>query len=93
MVEGQSAVDEQLKKAREIVSELALAPEVLSIGVSSGPDSTGEPSLWVSLNVSRDLQADKEQVKRLTSFARAVQGKLIDGGITLFPYTRLEQAA
>ena len=79
-------IELQLDKAKKAVAEVCLPPEIESLTVSLGPDSIGLPSLWLQLHV-------KKEVQRLTQFAREVQSAIIDKGITLFPYTSLEQAA
>lgn len=82
-----------LDKAREIVSQIQLPPEVTRIELKTGPDHYGTPSLWVSLFVTPGLEADRNTVKRLTDFGREVQARVIDGGVSLFPYTSLKEAA
>lgn len=82
-----------LDKAREIVSGIQLLPEVASIELKMGPDHYGTLSLWILLLVRSDVDADRNTVKRLTDFGREVQARVIDGGVTLFPYTSLKEAA
>ena len=86
-------IELQLDKAKKAVAEVCLPPEIESLTVSLGPDSIGLPSLWLQLHVKKEVQPNKEEVQRLTQFAREVQSAIIDKGITLFPYTSLEQAA
>ncbi len=82
-----------LDRAREIVSGIQLPPEVSGIDLKTGPDHYGTPSLWLSLLVRSGIEADRNTVKRLTDFGREVQSRVIDGGVTLFPYTSLKEAA
>jgi hypothetical protein len=86
-------VDKQLAGAKRAVAQLLLPPEVESLTVSVGADAAGEPSLWLQLHVKKEVQPNAEEVQRLTKFARDAQSAVFDAGITLFPYTSLEQAA
>jgi hypothetical protein len=90
---GNNELERQLSEAKRTVAQVQLPPEVESLTISIGSDAAGEPSLWLQLHVKKEVQANREEVKRLTQFARDVQSTLINAGITLFPYTSLEQAA
>lgn len=83
----------ELEKAREIVATIPLPPEITGIDVRSGNDLYGDPALWLTLHVRDELEPDRDLVARLTHFGQDVQGRVISGGVTLFPFTSLDQAA
>ena len=90
---GVNSAAEQLEKARTIIAEVSLPVEVAKIDLDTGTDFAGEPALWVFVHIQQDVRLDRQQVKKLTQFTRELQAKIIDAGLTLFPYTSLEQAA
>ncbi len=73
----------ELEKARFILTQLQLPPEVTNIELRTGPDLYGNTSLWVDLHVRSDVQLDRETVRRLTNFGDDVQSRVIDGGVSL----------
>jgi hypothetical protein len=83
----------QLSKAQEVLDAIPLIPEVEKLSVKVGPDSYGESALWLQIHVRADISGTPDQIERLTEFGREVQAKIFDKGITLFPYTSMEQAA
>jgi hypothetical protein len=83
----------QLAKAEEILKAIPLIPEVERLSVKVGPDSYGESALWLQIHVRADVSGTPDQIKRLTDFGREVQSKIFDNGVTLYPYTSLEQPA
>lgn len=82
-----------LDMARDILSRVQLPPEVTAIDLEVGPDHYGTSSLWLFFRIRPGLEADRATIKRLTDFSRQVQAQVIEGGVSLFPYTSLEDAA
>ena len=83
----------ELEKAREIVSTIDLPPEITGIDIRSGTDLFGGPALWLALHVRDELEPDRDLVARLTDFGQDGQDRVVSGGVTLFPFTPLDQAA
>ena len=86
-------VEADLERARQIVAMIPLPAEVVDIVLRKGRDWYGEAALWADIHVRNGIEPDRDTVKRLTDFSSDVQARLIEGGVTVFPYTNLEQAA
>jgi hypothetical protein len=85
----------QLEKraAEQIIAETPLMDGLESITVELGDDHTGEPAMWLVCYMRPDLKVDDSWLRRLNEYSNRLGLKIIDSGLTRFPYTRLRRAA
>jgi hypothetical protein len=81
------------EKARQLVAEVSLPPEIVKVDIRSGNDWSGDPALWVTLWVRDDLEFSQQIADRLNNAAKEVRFKLIGAQFSRFPYITLDQAA
>ena len=81
------------EKAEQFAAEVPLLDGVQSIRVELGDDSSGEQAMWLIFRLNRDVLVDKVWAARFNAYAARVQTKILHGGLSRFPYTRLERVA
>ena len=91
--EVQLSAEEQEIRAKGLIAAVTLPAGVTAIDVHLGPNHYGEASLWLQVQVRGELHPDRSEIERLTRFTTDLQDLVFRSGITLFPYTTLEQAA
>jgi hypothetical protein len=62
---------------------------VTRIGFEFGEDSTGDPAVWISIFVKRDLEPTKETVDAIHDFAQAIRLEIIEARKRHWPYVRI----
>jgi hypothetical protein len=88
---SEAGVQLEFDRAREIVATLSLPDEILSVDVTLGKDLYADDALWLNFHVKPKVKPDRLTIKRLTRFTQDVQSKIIEAGVSLFPFTQLEQ--
>ena len=83
----------ELRKAEEFIAETPKLDGIESIRVNLDEDWSGDPAMYLIFSVRRDFNADREWIKRFVDYAGIIQTKILHGGLTRFPYARLEDAA
>jgi hypothetical protein len=85
----------QLEKraAERIIADTPLMDGLESITVELGDDHTGDPAMWLVCYMRPDLKVDDSWLRRLNEYSNRLGLKIIDSGLTRFPYTRLRRAA
>ncbi len=85
----------QLEKraAEQIIADTPLMDGLESISVELGDDHTGDPAMWLVCYMQPDLKVDDSWLRRLNEYSNRLGLKIIDSGLTRFPYTRLRRAA
>jgi len=81
------------EKARQIVAEVPLIPEVQSIDVELYTDNTGDPALQLIFRIKPEVEVDGTFIKRFNTFAATVQTRILHSDIPRFPYARIRQVA
>jgi len=81
------------EKAEQIIAETPLMDGIERITVELGDDHTGDPAMWLVFHMRRDLEPDDQWLRRLNEYSGQLGLKIIDSGLTRFPYTRLRHAA
>jgi hypothetical protein len=81
------------EKAEQFIAETPLMEGIENVRVELGEDQTGDPAMWLVFRLRPDLKFDEEMARRFNEYAAVIQTKILHGGLTRFPYTRLEQAA
>ena len=89
--------DAQDKHEQEQAESL-LADVIPFIGVESmrvelGEDFTGDPSIWIVFRLRKDFRGDVPWVRAFAEHSTKLTIKLINGGVSRFPYTRIERSA
>jgi hypothetical protein len=90
-VEEQGQLEKQ--KAEQIIANTPLFDGIESITVELGDDHTGDPSMWLVFSMQHDQKADKTWLMSLNEYSNKLGLKIIDSGITRFPYPRLRRVA
>jgi hypothetical protein len=80
-------------KARAILNEIQLPPELAAISLERKNDSSGDPAIYISFQVKDEAVLDRETTMRLSRFMSSVAVEILKSGISLFPYVSLDQAA
>ena len=81
------------EKAEQIIADTPLMDGIESVSIELGDDQSGDPAMWLVFHLQRDLQADDPWLKRFNEYTSKIDMRIIDSGLTRFPYTRLRQAA
>jgi len=81
------------EKAEQIIADTPLMDGIESVSIELGDDQSGDPAMWLVFHLQRDLQADDPWLKRFNEYSSKIDMRIIDSGLTRFPYTRLRQAA
>lgn len=81
------------EKAEQIIADTPLMDGIESISVELGDDHSGDAAMWLVFHMRQDLQADDSWLKRLNVYSQQLGIRIIDSGLTRFPYTRLRRAA
>lgn len=85
---------EREKQAAEaIIATTQPFTGVENIRVELGEDHSGDPSMWLVFRLRHDLQADEDWVKSFSTYSTDLTLKLLQSGLTRFPYRRMERAA
>ena len=86
----------QASEVEKVVQEMLASPgrpvDIKQFKVELGEDSSGEPAIWVWLDVAPDAQS-KGQVSVLRNFGDALRDTVIAKGVSLWPYVRFREAA
>lgn len=93
MTTEQSAEERDEAQAKAILDSVKLPPEIVRVEIRTGSDWSGDPAMWVTLWVAKDLQFDQDKADTLNKAAEDVQLKMLAGGLSRFPYITLDQAA
>ena len=80
-------------KAEQIIADTPSMDGVESVSVELGDDQTGDPAMWLVFYLRHDMVADKQWHERFSEYSRQIDMRIIDSGLTRFPYTRLRRAA
>jgi len=81
------------EKAEQIIADTPLMDGIESIGVELGDDHTGDPSMWLVFYMRHDLKPDDPWLIRFNEYSGQLGLRIIDSGLTRFPYPRLRRAA
>lgn len=81
------------KLARKALAKVGLPRDVKAFKIDLGLDSTGDPAMWIWLDVINADRPTLAKIARLRSFSDKVSRTLIDQGVTHWPYIRLRAAA
>ncbi len=81
------------ERVQKILSDFALPPEIEAVEPKYGVDHTGDPAVFLTFTVKKDIAIKTADIKRLTQFIFEVTSALFNGEIGGFAYTRLDQAA
>jgi hypothetical protein len=81
------------EKAEQIVADTPLMDGIESITVELGEDHTGDPAMWLIFLMNRDVRPDNNWYDRFNEFSHQLGMRIIQSGLTRFPYTRLRPAA
>lgn len=88
-----STEDQDEARAKAVVKAVHLPPEIGRVTYRTGSDSTGDPALWVVLWINKDVHFDPPIADLLHKAAEEVQWKMMEAGLSRFPYITLDQAA
>ena len=91
VTEDQGQLEKQ--KAEQIIAGTPLMDGIESISVELGDDQSGDPAMWLVFHLKHDLKADDHWLERFNNYSGQIDMKIIQSGLTRFPYTRLRQAA
>ena len=83
----------ELQKAEEFISQTPRLEGVESVRVKLDEDWSGDPAMYLTFMLRRDLDANREWMRRFIAYAGTIQTKILHSGLTRFPYTRLDRAA
>lgn len=86
-------MDADEKLARKTLAKLGLPRDVKAYGIELGLDSTGDPALWIWLDVADAHEPTSAMITRLRKFKDKVYRTLLDEGVSRWPYVRLREAA
>ena len=86
-------MDADEKLARKTLAKLGLPRDVKAYGIELGLDSTGDPALWIWLDVTNADRPTSAKVTRLRNFSDKISRTLLDEGVSRWPYVRLRAAA
>jgi hypothetical protein len=81
------------EKARAILSETPLPPELDRVSIKVKNDSDGTLALYLSFEVKAEAKLERETIERLSRYITSIQLRLVGAGMSLFPYASLDQAA
>lgn len=86
---------DQIEKetAEQIIAATPLMNGVERITVELGDDHSGDPAMWLIFHLEAGLNADEPWLIRFNEFSGLLGQRMIDSGLTRFPYTRLRNAA
>ena len=82
-----------VERARKLLNEVALPPEIDSFDFQIDEDWTGDPALRINYVINADRILSADDIKRLTRFLAEVSTLILQANIGAFPYPRLQQAA
>ncbi|MES2392183.1 MAG: hypothetical protein V4555_11120 [Acidobacteriota bacterium] len=80
-------------KAEQIIAETPLMDGINGVTVELGEDHTGDPAMWLIFQMQPGVNPTDVWLQRFNEFSGKLGLKLIDSGLTRFPYTRLRNAA
>lgn len=86
-------MDADEKLARKTLAKMDLPKDVKAYGIELGLDSTGDPALWIWLDVANADRPTSARVTRLRNFSDRISRALLDEGVSRWPYVRLRAAA
>ena len=78
---------------REVVGKLPLPPNVRGYDIEFGEDSTGYPSVWISLTIEDELNPSPQVISALSRFVDEVTDELVRRRLRHWPYIRYRPAA
>ena len=81
------------QKAEQIIADTSLMDGIESISVELGEDHTGDPAMRLVFLMNRDVKPDDNWYDRFNEFSHQLGMRIIDSGLTRFPYTQLRPAA
>ena len=68
-------------------------PGIEATTVELGDDHTGDPAMWVVFHLRQGFEPDTSWIESFSDYSTKTVLRLLDGGLSRFPYTRLESAA
>ncbi len=83
----------EIQKAEQFIAETPQIEGVETVHVRLDRDWSGDPAMYLIFTLRKSLDADKEWIHRFIDYSSAIQQKIIDSGLTRFPYTQLDRAA
>ena len=86
---------DQLEKAKaeQIIAETPLMDGVDHIAVELADDHDGDPSMWLHLYLRQGFKPDSDWIDRFGEYTNSLSRRVLDGGATRFPYTRIRPVA
>ena len=91
IIEANDLIEKQ--KAEQFIAETPMMDGIVNARVELGEDQTGDPAMWLVFSLRPDLEFDRKTARRFIEYAAVIQTKILQSGLTRFPYTRLEHAA
>jgi hypothetical protein len=80
-------------KAEELVASVPPMPEVESVDVRLYDDYSGEAALYLTFHIKSGALYDDAFFLRFNQYKHHVRTKILNSGISRFPYARLQEAA
>ena len=81
------------QKAEELIASVPRMPEVEHVSVRLDTDWTGDPSLVLIFHIRHDAVVDDAFAAKYVDYTSQVQDKILQSGVSRFPYTRVKRAA
>ncbi len=80
-------------QAEEIIASTPKMPGIDSVSVGLSNDWTGDPSLNLTFLLQHDCVIDDDFARRFVDYSASVVDKILQSGVSRFPYTRVKRAA
>ncbi len=81
------------QKAEELIDSVPRMPEVDHVSVRLDKDWTGDPSLVLTFHLRQDTVVDDAFAARYVDYTSQVQDRILQSGVSRFPYTQVKRAA
>ena len=81
------------RQAEEIIASTPKMPGIDSVSVGLGSDWSGDPSLNLTFLLQHDCVIDDDFARRFVDYSASVVDKILQSGVSRFPYTRVKRAA
>ncbi len=81
------------QRAEDLVASAPKMPGIDHVSVDLGSSWTGDPSLYLTFYLQSDVLVDDAFASRFVDYSASIIDKILQSGISRFPYTHVKRAA
>ena len=81
------------QKAEQLIESVPKMAEIEGVSVQLATDSAGDPSLFITFSLRPGSVVNDTFASSFVDYVAEIQSKILQSGVSRFPYTRLGRAA